>query len=341
MTLEGCGLFVLAVGAVLLILGLFASGPPSGLNGMRMAGSSTKHALGWSSYMTGSLLVLAGSVLTAWAERPTTILVLSTAAAVVGLLAAGFFYAKRSGSVTDPRRLTKKRTWAGIGLFLVAIVVFAVAGVELLDKGFREWTVERPVAVGVFLAIVTAAAVTLGLETVLRQRAQKRWWPSACRSAEAFLAKADTFHRELTPVVLAEIGEQIRSGTSYENALRLLAQDEPVFFSPELQTKLDGAAQGIAEFATIVTGTLIRFNDRADLADEFWSIQEKMLGIVMDIRLIQSQAASNDPGVVAFRGDHGCAIAQKHREIQHAIQDLALKFEIERFDNDEPFLRGA
>lgn len=83
--LQSDGLWMLALGALLLIAALIAAGPPRGLDGTRMEEGRPSDRLAWSLNIAGATSVVAGSTLVLIDDFPTN-WVLWVSLAAVGLI---------------------------------------------------------------------------------------------------------------------------------------------------------------------------------------------------------------------------------------------------------------
>lgn len=89
--LESDGLWLLALGALILIGALIAAGPPRGLNGMRMGEGRPGERLAWSLNIAGAASVVTGSTLVLIGNFPTNWVLGVSVAAVVLILVIGWF----------------------------------------------------------------------------------------------------------------------------------------------------------------------------------------------------------------------------------------------------------
>src|SRR4051812_18731192 len=89
---EQDGLFLVGVGAVVVVLAQLIWGAPRGLDGMRMAVGRPRERLGWALSVVGAFLLAVGSVLVAIGNWPHLWLLLATAGAIIVLTLAGWWW---------------------------------------------------------------------------------------------------------------------------------------------------------------------------------------------------------------------------------------------------------
>jgi hypothetical protein len=92
--LTSDGVWLIGVGALLVMIHVLRAGPQRGLEGIRMAGSSTGDRVFFAIGGTGALLVAVSSLLVAVADRPRALVIFLTAA---GAVAAWLVLFARSG----------------------------------------------------------------------------------------------------------------------------------------------------------------------------------------------------------------------------------------------------
>jgi hypothetical protein len=94
--MQSDGLWLLALGALILVAALIAAGPPRGLDGTRMAGGRPNERLAWALNIAGAASVVTGSALLLIGNFPTNWVLWVSLAAVVVILGIGWLISAHS-----------------------------------------------------------------------------------------------------------------------------------------------------------------------------------------------------------------------------------------------------
>jgi uncharacterized membrane protein YphA (DoxX/SURF4 family) len=89
--LQSDGLWLLAVGALLIVAALLAAGPPAGLDGMKQGVGRANERVAWALSLAAAVCVIVGSALLLVGNFPTDWVLWVSLVGVVTLLIAGWF----------------------------------------------------------------------------------------------------------------------------------------------------------------------------------------------------------------------------------------------------------
>ena len=93
--LQSDGLWLLALGALLVVAALVAAGPPRGLDGTRMAEGRPNERIAWSLNVAGASSIVAGSILLLIGNFPTDWVLWVSVVTLIAILVVGSFISGR------------------------------------------------------------------------------------------------------------------------------------------------------------------------------------------------------------------------------------------------------
>jgi hypothetical protein len=285
-TLARDGLFLVGLGALLVVGGQVAWGAPRGLDGMPMVGARRHERWGWALNLTGAALLAGGSAMVMIGNWPTWQFIVGTAAVMAGAIWVAHWSAgRRAASGEGHRRRDRDAGSSGdpLRLFLGgALVAGAVLiGLELWCADLRDWFRDRPVLVGLATAFLVVTPAVLGLERWIASSQARRWQRTAINGVETFLWHASRFHDRVRRLMLSTAGRlgTADEGLDYSELLEGLARDDPGFFMRELSPIAQEEANNAGQLILTAASAMALYPPLADYIDRLWSVERLMRGV--------------------------------------------------------------
>jgi len=271
--LERDGLFLIGVGAVVIVVAQFIWGSPRGLDGTPMGVGRPAERLGWTLNVVGAALVAGGSILVLIGNWPSFWFYISMAAGLVLATAAGYSWTGRGKDSSS--RLSGRALPFFAGVALVGALALII--LELAVDPVRDWTADRPVLVGVVSAALLVAPVLYFVEEAVRRRQAAQWRTTAARAVETYIWTAGTFHDRFTVVYQPAAAERLgRPTNDYRDDMLELAVEHPDFFLPVVGSLARDEGNHVGQVTLAAVPAMALYPPLASYIDRFHACNDTL-----------------------------------------------------------------
>ena len=338
--LESDGLFLVGVGALVIVVAQLIWGAPRGLDGTQMSQGRRAERLGWTLNAVGAAFVAAGSALILVGNWPS-LWFATPALAVLLLFTAGGYWL--TGRRKDRSNRLEGHTFLVIAV-LASLCAAGLSTLELTVDDVRDWTADRPVFVGVVSAALLVAPILYFVDELVRKRQAAQWRTTAARAVETYIWSAGTFHERFVTVYMPIAEKRLGRPTSdYRTDMQELAVEHPDFFLPVLGSMARDESNRVSQLTLTAVPAMALYPPLTPYIDRFHACDDTLRRIADQCYAIEflrhNLGGTHDAAAKEGLRTAASQIVDLHYARQEMLVDIRL--ELEQIDGVNPLAIAA